>query len=64
MSTYYEIKAIIDGESEILYGSFDRSDCVFELDAERLTWKAQGYEQIKIVSRKTEESPDPEVYVK
>jgi hypothetical protein len=62
MNTYYEIQAKFEGEIEILFGSFDRSDCAYELEAEKESWKDQGYKQIKIVSRQTEESPDPEVY--
>ena len=62
MNTYYEITANIDGETEILFGSFDKSDCAYELDAEKESWKCEGFKSIKIVSRKTEEKPDAEVY--
>ena len=61
-NTYYELIGTIDGESEILFGSFDREDCAYEQDAERDTWKADGYKGIKIVSREVAEEPDPEVY--
>lgn len=59
---YYEVVATIDGEGEILFGSFVRSDCVYEIEAERDSWKSDGYKGIKIVSREVEEAPDPVVY--
>ena len=59
---YFEVVGSINGETEVLYGSFERNDCVYELDCERETWKADGYKKLKIVSRLTEETPDPEVY--
>lgn len=63
-NTYHEIKGNIDGEREVLFGSFDHSDCTYELDAERSTWYDQGYRRIKIESRSTNDEPDPEVYNK
>lgn len=63
MTTYYEIKAInIDGDDEILYGSFVKSEAQYELQAERDSWKADGYKCIAITSRDTDDQPDPEVY--
>ena len=62
MTTYYEITAKIDGNIEVLFGSFVKSDCTYELDAEKSSWKDQGYKAIKITSRETEDTPDPEVY--
>lgn len=62
MNTYYEVIATIEGNQEILYGSYQRSDCVYELEAERDSWKADGYRGIKIQSRDTTEEPDEEVY--
>lgn len=59
---YYEIKAKYEGETEILFGSFSKDDCTYELEAERDSWKGEGYKAIKIVSRETTETPDPEVY--
>lgn len=61
-NTYYEITATIEGETEILFGSFVRSDCTFELDAERESWKDEGYKAIKITTRKTDDAPDMTVY--
>ena len=60
--TYWEIKGRIEGSEYVLYGSYDRKDCVYELDAERESWKEEGYRKIKIESRQTTEAPDPVVY--
>ncbi len=62
MTTYFEIIGKLDGEPEQLFGSFNRADCVYELDAERDSWKAEGYKAIKITSRETADTPDAEVY--
>ena len=62
MNTYYQVVAAIDGEQEILFGSFVRSDCTYEIEAERDTWKGDGYKGIKIVPKEVEDTPDPEVY--
>ena len=62
MTKYYEVIATIDGEIDTLFGSFMRADCVGEIDAEKHTWKGEGYKGIKIVSRETTEQPDREVY--
>jgi len=59
---YYEINAIIDGEIELLYGSYDREQCLYELEAERDQWKDQGYKKIMISYRRTEAAPEPEIY--
>ena len=59
---YFDVIGYIDGVSESLYGSFDRLDCKYELEAEKTSWKADGYKKIKIVSRETSEKPDPTVY--
>ena len=61
-NTYYEVIGFIDGEPELLFGSFIRQDCIDELDAERDAWKADGYKRLKIVSRQTTDLPDSEVY--
>lgn len=59
---YYEVIATIDGEDEVLYGSYDRSDCLYEKEAESFWWKEQGYRQIRMQRRLVSEAPDPEVY--
>jgi len=63
MNKLYTITATdSNGATEELYCSYDRSDCVYEKDAEKEQWKQQGYKAIKIASRQTEEAPSPEVY--
>lgn len=59
---YHKVIATIDGEQEELYGSFVKADCEYEIEAERDSWKEEGYKGIKIVSTLTEEEPDTEVY--
>ena len=62
MKKYYEIIGTLDQDDYILFGSFDREDCVFELDAEKDSMKAEGYKRIRMNVRLTSETPDPEVY--
>ncbi len=61
-NTYFEVVADIDGETETLFGSFVRADCKHEIEAERDSWKDQGYRKIRLISKETAEVPDPEVY--
>jgi len=62
VNTYYEITGEMDGKTEVLFGTFDKSEIKPELDAERDNWKEQGYKKIAKTSRKVSETPDPEVY--
>lgn len=62
MNKYYEVTAEIDGETDVLYGSFLRSECVYELDAEKDSWKGEGYKKFKIITKETEAEPDKTVY--
>jgi len=62
MSTYYEIKADIDGETHTLFGSYDKSDCTSEKRDESHNWKAEGFKKIRIEAREEEEKPDAEIY--
>ena len=70
MYTYYEIWANLTNtwasppawERELLFGSYDRGDCVAEIAAEREGWTEEGYIKIRIQSRETEEAPDPATY--
>ena len=59
---YYKIVAKIDGQTEQLFGSYNKDDCFDELVAEEETWKEQGYTAISIETITTMEAPDPEVY--
>ena len=60
--TYFEVTAEIEGEREVIFGSYIQSECQYELDSERDTLKGQGYKKIKIVERQVAEEPDPTVY--
>ena len=64
MHTYYQVTAALRGEdeTEVLFGSYDKQDCVYELDAEKESWKADGYVGFKIRSFKTTVAPDANVY--
>ncbi len=59
---YYEVTATIDGETEVMFGSYDREECLYEVEAERDHWKGQGYKKIKVGSRPVADAPDPEIY--
>lgn len=59
---YYEINAVIDGEIELLFGSYDRYDCTSELECEKDSWKEQGYKKFKITRVMKTEAPSPAVY--
>ncbi len=61
-TTYYKVIAKIDGDRDILFGSFDKQDCNDEIEAERDTWKMDGFKSIRIEARQTEETPSAEVY--
>tara|TARA_R110000764_G_scaffold1169_4_gene4560 strand:- start:826 stop:1308 length:483 start_codon:yes stop_codon:yes gene_type:complete len=60
--TYYRISATIDNQTEDLFGSFDRADCVSELEIEKEGWKEEGYKKFRIYSIETNEAPDAAVY--
>jgi hypothetical protein len=58
---YFELVAEIDGTKEVIFGSFVKSECIYEKEAEARELKASGYKKIQIVSRETGEKPDKEV---
>ena len=62
MSTYYEIKADIDGTTHTLFGSYDRKDCTEEKSCESHNWKDEGYKKIRIEAKEVDEKPCAEVY--
>ena len=62
MFKYYEVIGTINGEKEVLYGSYSEEDCKDQLDFEQDSWKDCGYKKLAIVSRKTSEAPDPDLY--
>jgi hypothetical protein len=61
-TTYYEVIGTFNGALDVLFGSFDRQDCKGEIEAERDTWKMDGFKSIRIRERQTEETPSAEVY--
>jgi len=64
MNTYYQVTAINkeSSEVEIMFGSFEKRDCISEIDFEKHNWKNDGYKSFKVVSIEVEDTPDPEVY--
>lgn len=62
MNTYYQILATLDGKPEILFGSFDKSDCTSTLDCDKAGWKAEGFRAFRIIATETPTSPDAEIY--
>ncbi len=62
MNKYYEVTATLDGETEVLFGSFVKQDCTYEIESEKVSWKEEGYKAIKVCSRDVDEAPCPTVY--
>ena len=61
---FFSITAKLDGATETLYGSYDKAEARYELEAMKDSWKDEGYKGIKLVWRATEEAPDPDIYGK
>ena len=59
---YFEIVGEIDGETEKLFGSFDRSDCTYEKECEGESWKIEGFKKIRIITVETAEEADVQIY--
>lgn len=59
---YYKVVGYIDGEQYILFGSYNKGDCVYELASERESWKAEDYRYFQIISENTCVAPDKKVY--
>jgi len=62
MNNYHIITAKIDGQIEELFGSFDRTDCKYELEANKESWKDEGYKAIKISTKQVASEPSKEIY--
>lgn len=62
MHTFYQVVGKIGGETEVLYGSFVKQDCRYELECDGEQWKDEGYTNLKIQAIATDSTPDPEVY--
>jgi len=60
--TYYRLTAVIDGKTEVIAGSFDKSDLTYELEMERDSLREEGYRKFAITSEKTTEQPDVSIY--
>ena len=56
------VTGVLNGRTEKLYGSFLRADCTYEIEAEKESWKSEGYKNIKTISKETKEEPDKNVY--
>lgn len=62
---YFKIIAKLGkGGHEDLYGSYDKAEVKYELEAMRDAWKNEGYRGIRIVWTATEEAPDAGIYSK
>ncbi len=62
MNTYYNLTGTLNGEKEIIFGSFIRAECKYELEAERESLKADGYKKLTIEAVETNDKPSAEVY--
>ena len=59
---YYELVGTIEGDQEVLFGSYIESEVEEEKECEQATLRLQGYRGLKVVSREVQETPDSEVY--
>ena len=59
---FFQITAKLDGVTENLYGSYDKAEAEYELEAMKDSWKDEGYKGIKLVWKATDEAPDPDIY--
>ena len=67
MYNYYTVRGdlFLDGslaEGCGLFSSYDKEDCIYEIEAERDSWKGEGYKNIRIEKSLVTVGPDPEVY--
>ena len=61
MYKYYEV---IANCNTVLYGSYDQAEAKFELEAERNTYKEDGYKGVKLRWKAVDEAPDVGIYGK
>jgi len=59
---YYKLIGNFDGQQDVLFGAYLRSECVYEKRAEREQLLDAGYLKLTIITEKTTTAPDPEVY--
>ena len=62
MYKYYQVTALDNGQKLALYGSYDKADCVDEIDSEKHTWKQENLKQIKIQCILVDTPADPKTY--
>ena len=62
IDTFYEIKATLDGQREVIYGGFDKETIKNDLLLEIPDLTEEGYTDIKIESKVVDCHPAPEVY--
>tara|TARA_R110002051_G_scaffold272533_1_gene333018 strand:+ start:117 stop:434 length:318 start_codon:yes stop_codon:yes gene_type:complete len=61
---YFKITARLVGEMETLYGSYDKAEAEYELEAMRDSWKDEGYRGIQLKCWFVDEAPDEGIYGK
>jgi len=59
---YHEVVGTFEGQDEVLYGSYNKADCLYEKESESFLWKDSGYRKIRLSQRLVQTPPDPEVY--
>lgn len=63
MAQYHEIQATLNGATpSILFGSYNKPDCIDELLAEREQWKSEGYTGFKFHTSEIEQAQDRSIY--
>ena len=59
---YFEVSGVIDGQREVLFGSYNPGEVRYELQVEKLNWRHDGYQYFQIDNKYVDEAPDREVY--
>jgi len=59
---YYELIGTIEGDQEVLFGSYIKGEVEEEKECEQTTLRSQGYRGLKVVSREVQETPDSMTY--
>ena len=60
---YFQFVADYEGETEIIFGSYKRAECIYEMDAEKASLKDQGYKKPRIICIDVEEKPAADIYI-
>tara|TARA_R100001440_G_scaffold73946_1_gene98891 strand:- start:1881 stop:2120 length:240 start_codon:yes stop_codon:yes gene_type:complete len=64
ITTEYKYYEIVSSCGTVQYGSYDRQEALYELEAERDNYKEDGYKGTKLRWKAVEEAPDPAIYGK